>query len=327
MEELIRNFGKQMREAREIGKSAVFTAPASAIQNVVLIGLGGSAFGGEIVRNYIAGQAKVPFDIFRDYTIPAYVSENTLLLTSSYSGNTEETLASLEEAMPRNPKIVCVSSGGKVIEIAKSEGYDHVVLPGGYPPRTAAGFSIVQQLFALRHFGIIGDFSADLEEAIQMVEGFSDHNDARNLAFELKGMIPVLYSGPSFESISIRWRQQIEENGKHIAFHHVIPEMNHNELVGWKNPADLLARSMVLLVRSNLDHERVQMRMEINKEIMGQYAAGIREIYAKGSSHLAQLFYLLHYGDWVSYYLAEANQEDPSPVKVIDFLKNELAKS
>lgn len=326
MEDLIRNFGQQMRQAVEIGEAAQFTAPAHPIQNVVLIGLGGSAFGGEIVRNYISNQATVPFDIFRDYVIPAYVSKNTLLLTSSYSGNTEETLASLDEAMPRNPKIVCVSSGGKVIEIAKANGYDHVVLPGGYPPRTAAGFSITQQLYALRHFGIIGDFSADLEEAMQVVEGFADHDAAKSLAYDLKGMIPVLYSGPSFESISIRWRQQIEENGKHIAFHHVIPEMNHNELVGWKNPNDLLARSQVIIIRSNLDHERVQMRMEINKEVISQYAAGIHEVYAKGKSHLAQLFYLLHFGDWVSFYLAEANQEDPSPVKVIDFLKNELAK-
>lgn len=327
MENLIRDFGKQLRQAREIGEQATFTTPATPIKNVVLIGLGGSAFGGEIVRNYIANQANVPFDIFRDYSIPAYVSPETLLLTSSYSGNTEETLSSLDAALPRNPKIVAVSSGGKVIEIARANGFDHVILPGGYPPRTAAGFSIVQQLYALRYFGIIGDFSADLEESIQLIEGFSDHEAAKKLAFEIKGKIPVLYSGPSFESISIRWRQQIEENGKHIAFHHIIPEMNHNELVGWKNPADLLAQTLVLLIRSNLDHERVQMRMEINKDIISEYAAGIREIHAKGSSHLAQLFYLLHYGDWVSYYLAEANQEDPSPVKVIDFLKNELAKS
>lgn len=326
MQSLVENFGNQMIEAREIGEKAQFTQPDREIHNIALIGLGGSAFGGEIIKNYIAGTAKVPFEIYRDYKIPAYISENTLLIASSYSGNTEETLSSLEQALPRNPKVVCITSGGKVLETAKANGFDHVVLPGGYPPRSAAGFSITQQLYALRAYGFIGDFSADLQEAIDLVQNFSDHDQAREIAKKIKGNIPILYSGPDFESISIRWRQQIEENGKHIAFHHVIPEMNHNELVGWKNPADLLKQSVVLMIRSDRDHERVQIRMGINEDIMKEYAGEIIEIHAKGKSHLGQLFYLLHLGDWISVYLAEENEEDPNPVKVIDFLKGELAK-
>lgn len=326
MENLIKGFGAQIREAIEIGQKASFTAPEHEIRNILLIGLGGSAFGGEIIRNYTDGQLKVPYQIVRDYTVPAYVSEHTLVIASSYSGNTEETLSMLEAAMPSNPKVVAITSGGKLQEIAQEKGYDQIILPGGYPPRTAAGFSITQQLFVLRGLGLIGDFMPELEEALSLVESFEDHENARFIAQQLVGKIPVLYSAPNFESVSIRWRQQIEENSKHIAFHHVIPEMNHNELVGWKNPVGLLEDSVVVVFRSELVHPRTSIRMDICRDIFGDYADGVVEINSEGESLLGQLFYLMHLGDWVSYYLAELNEEDPTPVKVIDFLKGELAK-
>ena len=268
----------------------------------------------------------MPFNIVRDYDVPGYVSEHTLLIASSYSGNTEETLSALESAMPKNPKVVAVTSGGKLLEIAKEKGFDHIVLPGGYPPRSAAGFSITQQLFVLRYFDLIGDFEADLDEAVSVVESFDTFDDAHLIAREIHKKIPVLYSSPAFESISIRWRQQLEENSKHIAFHHVIPEMNHNELVGWKNPEDMLEDTVVIVLRSKFDHERTGIRMDICREIFGEYADSVVEVNAEGESRLAQLFYLLHLGDWVSLFLAELNDEDPTPVKVIDFLKGELAK-
>lgn len=326
MEELIKGFGAQMREAIKIGKQAKFTPPSNDIHNVVLIGLGGSAFGGEVILNYTSQHIKVPYVIVRDYEVPAFVSENTLLLVSSYSGNTEETLSMLESALPANPKIACVTSGGKLKGYAEEKGWDHIVLPGGYPPRSAAAFSIIQQLFVLNGYGLIGDFSADLEEAVTLVEEFTDHENARFIAQQLHNSIPVLYSAPNFESVSIRWRQQIEENSKHIAFHHVIPEMNHNELVGWKNPAGILEDTVVVVFRSNLVHKRTGIRMDICRDIFGDYAESVVEVTADGESHLGQLFFLIHLGDWVSLYLAELNEEEPTPVDVIDFLKGELAK-
>lgn len=326
MKELIEGFEAQMREAIQIGKAATFTAPEHEIRNILLIGLGGSAFGGEVTRNFASRSCKVPFDIVRDYTVPGYVSEHTLVIASSYSGNTEETLSMLEDALPHNPKVVCVTSGGKILDIAKEKGFDHIILPGGYPPRSAAGFSIIQQLFVLKGYGLLGDFAAELDEAVALVQDFKDHDDARLIAEQLFNKVPVLYSSPAFESISIRWRQQIEENAKHIAFHHVIPEMNHNELVGWKNPVGILEDMTVVVLRSNMDHKRNQIRMEICREIFGDYADGVVEVNTTGQTYLGQLFYLLHLGDWVSLYLAELNNEDPNPVEVIDFLKGELAK-
>ena len=326
MEELIKGFADQMRTAIEIGEAATLTAPEKEIRNVLVIGLGGSAFGGEIIKNYVTNELAVPYEIIRDYTVPAYVSEHTLLIASSYSGNTEETLSMLDAALPANPKVVCITSGGKLKGIAEEKGFDHIVIPGGFPPRSASALSIVQQLYALHKLGLIGDFRADLDEALNLVDGFSDHENATFIAQQLQGKIPVLYSAPNFESVAIRWRQQIEENSKHIAFHHVIPEMNHNELVGWKNPAGILEDSVVLVFRTPLNHPRTEIRMDICRDIFSEYADQVVEISPEGESHLGQLFYYMHLGDWVSLYLANLNEEEPTPVKVIDFLKGELAK-
>lgn len=326
MEELIKGFADQMRKAIEIGEAATLTAPEKEIRNVLVIGLGGSAFGGEIIKNYVTNELKVPYEIIRDYSVPAYVSEHTLLIASSYSGNTEETLSMLEAALPANPKVVCITSGGKLKGIAEEKGYDHIVIPGGFPPRSASALSIVQQLYALHKLGLIGDFRADLQEALSLVDGFSDNENATFIAQQLQGKIPILYSAPNFESVAIRWRQQIEENSKHIAFHHVIPEMNHNELVGWKNPAGILEDSVVLVFRTPLNHPRTEIRMDICRDIFSEYADQVIEIAPEGESHLGQLFYYMHLGDWVSLYLANLNEEEPTPVKVIDFLKGELAK-
>lgn len=326
MKELIAGFSGQMQKAREIGQAAKFTAPAKEIRNVVLIGMGGSAFGGELTRNFIQESCPVPFDIVRDYTVPGYVSEHTLLIVSSYSGNTEETLSALNSALPKNPKVAVITSGGKALEMAQSNGWDHVVVPGGNPPRSAAGYSVIQQLYVLKGFALIADFEAALEEAIELVRTFEDEDHARLIAEQIHGRIPVLYSSPALESACIRWRQQIEENSKHIAFHHVIPEMNHNELVGWKNPKDLLEDSTVIVLRSSFDHPRTGIRMDICRDIFGDFADGVIEVYATGDTHLAQLFYLLHLGDWVSWHLSQLNEEDAMPVDSIDFLKSELAK-
>ncbi|MCB9233064.1 MAG: bifunctional phosphoglucose/phosphomannose isomerase [Bacteroidia bacterium] len=315
-----------MKLADEIGKAAVLSPSGTKIENVTLFGMGGSAFGGEVIKNYVSDQCPVPFLINRDYSVPAYVGKNSLVIISSYSGNTEETLAAFAEARERGATFVCVSSNGKVREIAQSNGLDLIQVPGGNPPRSAAGFSITQLLYIFRHFGLIGDFEADFQEAVSEVENFGDHELAKNIAAEIRGNFPILYSSPDFESVAIRWRQQIEENGKHICSHHVVPEMNHNELVGWKNPEGILKNSTVIFFESDLDLPRNLVRMGISKDLIANCTENIITLKPRGKSRLAQLFYWLHLGDWVSLYLAYINEEDPNPVKVIDFLKEELAK-
>jgi glucose/mannose-6-phosphate isomerase len=328
MKELIQNFANQLIEAKTIASSYQLPSNRSAreIHEVVIAGLGGSAFGGEITRKVAESQSKVPVQIFRSYTLPAHVGPNTLVIISSYSGNTEETLEALHHCLSRGAEIVCITSGGKIAEIAKEKGFDLVLIPTGYPPRAAAGLSFVQQLNVLKARNIISDFSQELNEAIQLVQNFQDHQAAEVLAKKLTGKIPVLYSSDQFEPAAIRWRQQINENSKQLCWHHVIPEMNHNELVGWVHPHNLMDNLYVVLLRSRLDYDRTAMRFEINKQIIAKSCKNISEVYAKGESILSQLVYFLHFGDWVSWYLAQENKVDPTPVAVIDFLKGELAK-
>jgi glucose/mannose-6-phosphate isomerase len=328
MKDLIEKFSDQLKTAASIADTYTLPAnePAREIREVVIAGLGGSAFGGEITRKIAEGQAKVPVQIFRSYTLPAHIGPHTLVIISSYSGNTEETLEAFHHAINAGAMIVCITSGGKIADIAKNKGFDLVTIPGGYPPRAAAGLSFVQQLSVLHARGIIADYRKDLNEAILLLENFNDHAPAENLAKLLKNKIPVLYSSDLFEPAAIRWRQQINENSKQLCWHHVIPEMNHNELVGWIYPKNLMDNLQVILLRSRLDYERTALRFDINKEIISKSCNNITEVFGKGESLLAQMVYLLHLGDWVSWYLALENEVDPTPVAVIDFLKGELAK-
>lgn len=327
MKDLIEKFADQLDTAAQIASG--YTCPPNrshTIHEVVIAGLGGSAFGGEITRKVAESSSGVPVQIFRSYAIPAHIGPNTLVIISSYSGNTEETLEALQHCLTRNAEIVCITSGGKIAEIAREKGLDLILIPGGYPPRAAAGLSFVQQLAVLHARNIIPDFRADLTEATNLIRNFEDKSAAEVLAKKLHTRIPVLYSSDVFEPAAIRWRQQINENSKQLCWHHVIPEMNHNELVGWVHPQNLMDNLHVILLRSRLDYERTSMRFDINKQIIEKSCKNVSEVYAKGNTLLAQLVYFLHFGDWVSWYLAVENNVDPTPVAVIDFLKGELAK-
>lgn len=326
MKQFIETFSAQMLEAQAIADKASINPSKKTIRNIVLIGLGGSGFSGEIVKSYLADKAKVPFLICREYEVPKYVGKNTLLLACSYSGNTEETLSAFEMAEAQGAEIVCITSGGKLLSLAQEKGLNHIVIPTGYPPRAAAGFAFVQQLEILHKYKLIANYRKDVAIATKVISDFKDHNAAQKVAAGMKGKFLFLYSSIQFESIAIRWRQQIEENGKQLASYHIVPEMNHNELVGWKQPAELMKYAHVTFLESSYDHARVKLRMDLNKQIIKEHTPNVITLKAKGRGFLAQLMYMLHFGDWVSLYLAEENNEDPSPVKVIDYLKNELSK-
>lgn len=325
MKQFIEGFAAQMREASAIADAAQVTPRLTDVHNITVAGLGGSAFGAEIVKNYVATFCAVPVTICREYTIPAYVGKNTLFLACSYSGNTEETLSAYDQAMAQGAEVVCITSGGKLAENAKANGNNLITIPGGYPPRAAAGFAVLQQLQVLLAYGLIPEYRADIAAAQAVIDGFADHDAALALAKGLRQHYPILYTSGELESVAIRWRQQIEENSKQLCSYHIIPEMNHNELVGWTHPSEIIGKFAVVFIRGAM-HQRVKYRFDLNKQVVERYTSSTFDIEAKGDGHLAQIFYLLHFGDWVSYYLALENDVDPTPVAVIDFLKNALAQ-
>ena len=326
MKELVQNFPSQLQEAMIIGQNYRFLAAKKSFANVVLTGLGGSGIGGTIAQNFVFDKLKVPFWVNKDYHLPAFVNKDSLVIVSSYSGNTEETLNTLKLAIKAKATIVCVTSGGKVAEIAKSKKIDCILLPSGMPPRACLGYSMLQVLYIFDHFGLINvPFEKEVKAAIKLLksEQKSIQAKARSIAKKLVGKMPVIYSSADFEGVAIRFRQQINENGKMLCWHHAIPEMNHNELVGWRDKDD---NKVVIILRNANDYERIQLRMDINKKIIKQYTKNIIEIESVGKSYWERVFYLIHLTDWVSVYLAEYREQDATEVKVIDFLKGELAK-
>jgi len=327
MNQLIARFPEQLKEALEIGRAAKLNPHTEEIQNIYVAGLGGSGIGADFVKEFTTSERKIPFTIGKGYTIPASVGKNTLAIASSYSGNTEETLSSFAQIEETGAKIVIVSSGGKLIAMAKEKGYDYIQVPGDWPsPRACLGFSLVQQLFVLNKLGIIGDSSIkSVERSIAMLESGMEEikADAKEVATRLDKKIPIIYTTDRMESVAVRLRQQINENSKMLCWHHVIPEMNHNELVGWKDHKEEWA---VVYLRNEDDYPRNAVRMDINKEIISKYADTIIEIFSKGNDLVERAMYLVHYGDWITWYLSELHGVDSIEVDVIDYLKGELGK-
>ena len=327
MDALIEGFAKQLERSVEICKTAKITREQIAIHNILVTGLGGSGIGGTIVAQLADKHLKIPMLVNKNYNIPNYVNENSLVIVSSYSGNTEETLNALKQAFSKEAKIVCITSGGKVMDFAKCNGLDYIEIDGGMPPRSCFGYSFVAQLYILHYLGFINDsFKKDLKKAIQLLK--DEENDiqksARQIAAQLHHKIPIIYADASYEGVAIRFRQQINENAKMLCWHHVIPEMNHNELVGWRSESSDKA---VIFLKNKTDYERNKKRMEFTKSVAKYYGAEIIEIESKGKSGLENALYLIHLTDWVSYYLSELTGVDAVEVDVISKLKNELAKN
>jgi glucose/mannose-6-phosphate isomerase len=326
MFDLISGFPGQLQEASEIGEKAFLTPAPLPILNVLITGLGGSGIGGKIISLLVEKEASVPITVNNKYFIPAYVGPQTLVIVSSYSGNTEETINCMEEALRKGAKITCVSSGGKITELAKENKLDLIELPGGLPPRSCLGYSMTQLLYILAFHGITNHgFKTNLSASINLIndEKTSIMMEAKAIAAKLVGRFPVIYSTSSSEGIAIRLRQQFNENAKTLCWHHVFPELNHNELVGWREKNENIA---VIILRNSHDYERNQTRIEISKTVFSKYTPNIIEVFSKGESMLENAIYLIHIGDWISYFLAELKGVDPIEVKIIDFLKDELAK-
>jgi glucose/mannose-6-phosphate isomerase len=325
MKQLIANFSTQLREAVAIGEKATFTAWPHEIRNILVTGLGGSGIGGTIVSQICEKELAVPFLVNKDYFIPAFINKHSLVVISSYSGNTEETLQAMDMALKQGAKIVCVTSGGKILEIAKENKLDVVLIPGGMPPRSCYGYSSTQLFYILYGFNLIGEsFKTQLTSSIELIDAEEEliKKEAYTIAEKLIGKIPVVYAATNYEGVAVRFRQQVEENGKMLCWHHVFPEMNHNELVGWTTKNDSIA---VLLFRNKDDYFRTAKRMDICKDIFKKYTPNVIEVWSKGSSHLEKSIYLIHLGDWITWYLSEIKNIDCTEVKVIDFLKGELS--
>ncbi|HEU4716650.1 MAG TPA: bifunctional phosphoglucose/phosphomannose isomerase [Bacteroidia bacterium] len=326
MKNLISNFAAQLATATEIAGHTVLTASPEEIRNVVICGMGGSGIGGNIAAELAAPGSPVPITVVKDYFLPGFVNENTLFIASSYSGDTEETIHALEEATRKNAHIVCITSGGQVRAIAERSGLDLFLIPSGLPPRAALGYSLTQLLCALEFHRIIpGSYQKQINGAILLLSQEENNiiRSAKESALVLKDRIAVIYGTAGMESVALRFRQQINENSKALCWHHVFPELNHNEIQGWRIENEQLA---VVIFRNGNDYIRTAKRIDVTAGILEHYSTPIIEIFSKGDSPLARTLYLIHWGDWVSYFIAEFKGLDTMDISVIRYLKSELAK-
>lgn len=326
MRELINAFPEQLDAAWKNAHSTTIKGTSNPIHNVVISGLGGSGIGGKIMSQLIQGSARVPVFVNNDYALPAFVSATTLVIISSYSGNTEETVSAMKQALDKGAMIACISSGGEVTDLATSNELDIIRIPGGNPPRSQFGYSSISLARMLEAYGIAPKgFFARFEHMGTFLRSNKEDilKEAENMTAQLNGKRIILYSELNNEGVAIRWRQQLNENSKLLCWHHVYPEMNHNELVGWESGnADYVA----VMLRTSDDNPRSAKRMDITKEIYASKGAEIIEVNAHGATKEERAFQLINLGDWLSLRLAEVNDVDPVIITSIDYLKNELSK-
>lgn len=325
-------------ESAQAAISAVELPVLSTIAAVVVTGLGGSAVGGDLLRSYAGDKCIVPILVNRHYTLPQFVDPTTLVLCVSYSGNTEETLAAYEDAKARGAQVVAITSGGELQRRAVEDAVSVLTVPGGLQPRAALGYLFVPQLLLLAHHHLLSEsvVNTELTETITVLasmrellkpESPMEANVAKQLAAELHGRIPIVHSAAGLTEIaSYRWKTQINENAQSLAFAHQYPELNHNEIVGFDVPVDLVEHVDVITLHAAHTHPRVQRRMEItNDELLRPTGCRQWHVYAEGESELAQLFSLVYVGDYTSAYLGLTYGFDPTPVDKISLLKNRLA--
>ena len=308
---------------------------AARVNNVIINGLGGSAIGGDLIRSYVAKEISVPVYINRNYTLPAFAKKDTLAIISSYSGNTEETVSAFKEALSKKCQIICVTSGGTVEKLAKKHGCLLIKIPGGLQPRCALGYSFFILLIIFTKLKYIEDKSGEINDVIiNLEQTLSEYtnlnfesNEALRIAALLKDKLPVIYSSVDvLDIVNLRWRGQISENAKILAYGNLYPEMNHNELVGWKLNEDILKKIVVVYLEDINDNKRIKLRMKITEKIYKKYAFNILHLNSDCKTGLARIFDLIYLGDWVSYYLAILNEVNPTPVVAILYLKTELEK-
>ncbi|MDP2912710.1 MAG: bifunctional phosphoglucose/phosphomannose isomerase [Candidatus Omnitrophota bacterium] len=336
---LIEALPAQCADAKVIG--AGFRLPEafrSSYESVVATGLGGSAIGADLIRSCIADEAGAPLIVNRNYTLPDFVGSRSLVIASSYSGNTEETLSAYKDARRRKANVIAITSGGRLKALAENDNIPVVIIPPGLPPRCALGYSSLTLLMVLSKTGLVNNKSRDIDETIEVLKSIRNQNlgpavpkaknFAKQIAAELYKKFPVIYGGYDHtDSVVTRWRGQLSENAKTLSSGHIFPEMNHNEIVGWQNPKEVLKNFVVVILRDSGDHPRNSRRMDITKKILEHGKVKVIEARSSGTGLLARMFSLVYIGDFVSFYLSLLNREDPTPVDRVTYLKEELSKA
>ena len=350
MIELLEEFPLKMRDALRLGEK--FTIPtgflptptptaftsisAQSFKNIVVLGMGGSAIGGDLLSDYLADELSIPIVVIRGYDIPKFVDENSLVFAVSYSGNTEETLSALKRCLEAKARVIALTSGGKFAALARENKFPVIKVPAGIQPRAAISYLFFPILKVLERMGIAKERHEETEETLNILQELSKEYDAKSplknnfakkVAMRLYQHLPLIYGSKGLlEAVAMRWKTQINENSKWPCFWNVFSELDHNEIVGYEIENSINRQVKIVYLQDKEGLSRVEQRREITRKIIEDKVAEFIVCPTRGKGKMARMFSLIFLGDLASYYLAILNQVDPSPVACIEDLKKELAK-
>ena len=328
------NAAEHYREAAKNAERIIIDYPKPS--NIVVAGLGGSAIGGDLLKDWAKTQLSIPIEVSREYRLPAYANKKTLVFITSYSGDTEETLSSLLDALKRKCMIYCISSGGALLKYAQKHKVPYLQVPSGMPPRGAFPYMLLPLLVYLEKAGLVKSIREELNETFSLLEKISEDNGpekpanenfAKGLAQNIGESTPVIYGFGYYRSVAQRFKQQFNENSKSAAKWEFFPELDHNEIVGWEGRGEQCRWYSIILIRDVDEPAEIESRIEATKQIMERRGLIIVDLEAQGKSPLAKMVSTIVVGDFTSVYLSVLRGEDPTPVKTITTLKNTLAQN
>ena len=329
----IAQFPDQISKSFDIMKSWSPQKIYKDINNILIIGMGGSAIGGDVARVIAQNDCSLPIFVNRSYNIPDWVGSNTLVIASSYSGNTEETLSAFNQCKQKQASIIVITTGGEIENYANQYQLDRILVPAGYQPRAALGFSFTLILYLLNKLGFIPDDIIDkiyniIKPLISMsVKMQENDNEALKIAEKIYTTCPIIYGSEDLTWVAaLRFRGQLAENSKMLAFHHNFPEQNHNEIEGWTCNQSIMNNMSIIWMHDTSDHSGVKSRMNISSKLLDLKAGLQINIKQDGINKIHRLIKLIHFTDWISYYAALLNNVDPTPVNRIKELKLKISE-
>jgi glucose/mannose-6-phosphate isomerase len=329
----IKELPKQIQGAWQVTRAAQLPPAYGDVRNITVVGMGGSAIGGDLAAALLADELKIPMSVHRDYGLPAFIGRDSLVIASSYSGNTEETLSAFDEARKRGAKVLALTTGGALATQARAANYPVVTFSYKARPRATLGYSLGLVLGSLARLGLIRDLSADIDAAVadlakleERVHEGARTNDAKKLAIELYGRIVFAYGAGVMGVMARRVKGQWNENAKNWSAYDVMSELNHNAVVGFPNPQIAREAITVLLLRSDRDNPRHKIRFDVTRELLDRASIQHKSLQFGGTNLLSEVLQMTLFTDYVSFYVALLNGADPSPNTAIDYLKDRLAK-
>jgi len=296
--------------------------------SIVYCGLGGSAISGDLLLDYLSNELKLPFRVVRGYNLPSFTNKDTLVIISSYSGNTEETISCFRQALKIKCGIIAITSGGTIWEEAKKYKIPANKIESGFQPRYALGLGFFSLLKLMQELGIVNEENT-IKKIIDLWqrrgEEFSrDKNQAIQIAEQIIGFIPVIYSAEFLSSVGYRFKCQVNENSKLHAFHHNIPEMNHNEIIGWESYQEKQFEAKVIYLLDKEYHPQNRKRFDILKEMLSEQKVDVLNLESDEENRKVRIMDLIFLCDWISFYTSVLRGFDPSEIDFIHQMKKQL---